>query len=77
MEALSRAVQSGKVRWLGFSEWPADKIRAAFELPNVARFVSSQPQYSMIWRGPEREVIPFCAANGVSQIVWSPLARAC
>ena len=75
MEALTRAVESGKVRWLGFSEWPADKIRAAFELPNVARFVSSQPQYSMIWRGPEREVIPYCAANGVSQIVWSPLGQ--
>ena len=75
MEALTRAVQSGKVRWLGFSEWPADKIRAAFALPNVARFVSSQPQYSMIWRAPEQEVIPFCAANGVSQVVWSPLGQ--
>jgi aryl-alcohol dehydrogenase-like predicted oxidoreductase len=75
MEALTRAVESGKVRWLGFSEWPADKIRAALEMPGVAKFVSSQPQYSLLWREPEQEVIPLCAANGISQIVWSPLAQ--
>jgi len=44
-------------------------------LPGVEKFVSSQPQYSMIWRGPERDVVPLCAANGISQIVWSPLAQ--
>lgn len=75
MEALTRAVESGKVRWLGFSEWPADRIRAALDLPGVAKFVSSQPQYSLVWRQPEEEVIPLCAANGISQIVWSPLAQ--
>jgi aryl-alcohol dehydrogenase-like predicted oxidoreductase len=75
MEALSRAVESGKVRWIGFSEWPAERILAAVELPGVARFVSSQPQYSLLWREPEAEVIPLCAANGISQIVWSPLAQ--
>lgn len=75
MEALTRAVESGKVRWLGFSEWPADKIRAALEMPGVEKFVSSQPQYSLLWREPEKEVIPLCAANGISQIVWSPLAQ--
>jgi aryl-alcohol dehydrogenase-like predicted oxidoreductase len=75
MEALTRAVESGKVRYLGFSEWPADKIRAAIEMAGVAKFVSSQPQYSLVWREPEREVIPLCAANGISQIVWSPLAQ--
>jgi aryl-alcohol dehydrogenase-like predicted oxidoreductase len=75
MEALTRAVESGKVRWLGFSEWPADKIKAALEMPGVAKFVSSQPQYSLLWREPEQEVIPLCAANGISQIVWSPLAQ--
>jgi aryl-alcohol dehydrogenase-like predicted oxidoreductase len=75
MAALTRAVESGKVRWLGFSEWPADRIQAALDLPNVARFVSSQPQYSLLWRQPEAEVIPLCAANGISQIVWSPLAQ--
>src|SRR3569833_2637891 len=75
MEALTRAVRSGKVRWLGFSEWPADRIRAAIEMAGVEKFVSSQPQYSMLWREPEKEVIPLCAANGISQIVWSPLGQ--
>jgi len=75
MEALTRAVASGKTRYIGFSEWPADRIRAAIEMPGVARFVSSQPQYSMLWREPEDEVIPLCAANGISQIVWSPLGQ--
>jgi 1-deoxyxylulose-5-phosphate synthase len=75
MEALSEVVRAGKARYLGFSEWPPDRIKAALELPGVEKFVSSQPQYSMIWRGPERDVIPLCAANGISQIVWSPLAQ--
>jgi aryl-alcohol dehydrogenase-like predicted oxidoreductase len=75
MEALTRAVESGKVRYIGFSEWPADKIKAAVEMAGVAKFVSSQPQYSLLWRRPEAEVIPLCAANGISQIVWSPLAQ--
>ena len=75
MEALTRAVDSGKVRYIGFSEWPAERIQAALDLPGVAKFVSSQPQYSLLWREPEKEVIPLCAANGISQIVWSPLAQ--
>jgi aryl-alcohol dehydrogenase-like predicted oxidoreductase len=75
MEALTRAVDSGKVRYIGFSEWPADKIQAALDMADVAKFVSSQPQYSMLWREPEDEVIPLCAANGISQVVWSPLAQ--
>ena len=75
MEALTRAVESGKARHIGFSEWPADRIRAAVEMGGVARFVSSQPQYSLLWREPEAEVIPLCAANGISQIVWSPLGQ--
>ena len=75
MEALTRAVESGKVRYIGFSEWPADRIRAAAELEGTARFVSSQPQYSLLWREPETEVIPVCAANGIAQIVWSPLGQ--
>jgi 1-deoxyxylulose-5-phosphate synthase len=75
MRALTRAVESGKARYIGFSEWPADKIREATEMTGVARFVSSQPQYSLLWRAPEKEVIPICAANGISQIVWSPLAQ--
>jgi aryl-alcohol dehydrogenase-like predicted oxidoreductase len=75
MEALSEVVRSGKARWIGFSEWSAEQIAAAFALPGVERFVSSQPQYSLLYRRPEAKVIPFCAAHGVSQIVWSPLAQ--
>ena len=78
MEALTRAVESGKTRYIGFSEWPADRIQAAIDLAGstgVAKFVSSQPQYSLLWREPEDEVIPLCAANGISQIVWSPLGQ--
>jgi aryl-alcohol dehydrogenase-like predicted oxidoreductase len=75
MEALTRAVESGKTRYIGFSEWPAERIKAALDMTGVAKFVSSQPQYSMLWREPEDEVIPLCAANGISQIVWSPLGQ--
>jgi aryl-alcohol dehydrogenase-like predicted oxidoreductase len=75
MEALSDVVRQGKARYLGFSEWPADRIQAALDLAGVEKFVSSQPQYSILWRAPEAEVIPLCAANGISQIVWSPLAQ--
>jgi len=78
MEALTRAVESGKARYIGFSEWPAERIQAAIDLAGsgqLAKFVSSQPQYSLLWREPEDEVIPLCAANGISQIVWSPLGQ--
>jgi 1-deoxyxylulose-5-phosphate synthase len=75
MEALSEVVRQGKARYLGFSEWPVEKIAEAVEMPGVEKFVSSQPQYSMIWRGPERDVIPYCREHGISQIVWSPLAQ--
>jgi 1-deoxyxylulose-5-phosphate synthase len=75
MQALTEVVEAGKARWIGFSEWPADRIQAALDMPGVARFVSSQPQYSALWRAPEAEVIPLCERNGISQIVWSPLAQ--
>ncbi|HUE79888.1 MAG TPA: aldo/keto reductase family protein [Sphingomicrobium sp.] len=75
MAALTRAVDSGKVRYIGFSEWPAERIQAALEMTGIAKFVSSQPQYSLLWREPEEDVIPLCAANGISQIVWSPLGQ--
>ena len=78
LEALTRAVESGKARYIGFSEWPAERIQAALDISGSgqsAKFVSSQPQYSLLWRDPENEVIPLCAANGISQIVWSPLAQ--
>ena len=75
MEALSKVVEQGKARYIGFSEWNAEQIQAALDMPGVEKFVSSQPQYSMLWRKPEDEVIPLCAANGIGQIVWSPLAQ--
>jgi len=75
MAALSEVVQAGKARYIGFSEWPVEKIEASLALPGVERWVSSQPQYSMLWRGPEAEVIPLCEREQISQIVWSPLAQ--
>jgi aryl-alcohol dehydrogenase-like predicted oxidoreductase len=75
MQALSEIVRQGKARYIGFSEWSPAQIEAAFALPDVERFVSSQPQYSLLWRKPEEKVIPYSAAHGVSQIVWSPLAQ--
>jgi aryl-alcohol dehydrogenase-like predicted oxidoreductase len=78
MEALTEVVRAGKARYLGFSEWSVEQIQAALDLSRAngwEKFVSSQPQYSMLWRAPEDEVIPLCRANGVSQIVWSPLAQ--
>jgi 1-deoxyxylulose-5-phosphate synthase len=75
MGALTEVVEAGKARFIGFSEWPVERIREALALPGVAKFVSSQPQYSALWREPEAEVIPLCASNGISQVVWSPLAQ--
>ncbi len=75
MDALSEVVRSGKARYLGFSEWTGSQIQAALDLPGTEKFVSSQPQYSALYRVPEQEVIPLSAANGISQIVWSPLAQ--
>ncbi len=75
MEALSDVVKQGKVRYLGFSEWSPKNIEDALAVPGVESFVSSQPQYSMLWRRPEEKVIPLCADNGISQIVWSPLGQ--
>ena len=75
MEALTRAVKSGKVRYIGFSEWSPQNIEDAIAMTGAERFVSSQPQYSLLWRRPEVKVVPLCAKNGISQIVWSPLAQ--
>jgi len=75
MEALSEVVRQGKARYIGFSEWEPDQIRAALAIPGVERFVSSQPEYSMLWRKPEPAVFPLCAAEGIGQVVWSPLAQ--
>ncbi len=75
MEALTEVVKAGKARHIGFSEWPVEKIDESLALPDVAKWVSSQPQYSMLWRKPEVEVIPLCERHDISQIVWSPLGQ--
>jgi 1-deoxyxylulose-5-phosphate synthase len=75
MQALAEVVREGKARHIGFSEWPVEKIRASLELADAVRWDSSQPQYSMLWRAPEAEVIGLCEREGISQIVWSPLAQ--
>ncbi len=75
MDALTEVVQAGKTRLVGFSEWPEEAIRAALAIPGVVRFVSSQPQYSLLWRKPEANIMPLCEAEDISQIVWSPLAQ--
>jgi aryl-alcohol dehydrogenase-like predicted oxidoreductase len=75
MEALSEVVRSGKARAIGFSEWTPEQIEAGLGVPGTVRMVSSQPQYSMLWRAPEAEVIPLCERSGISQVCWSPLAE--
>ena len=75
MQALTEIVRAGKARYIGFSEWSAPQITRSFEVANAERFVSSQPQYSLLWRQPQDQVIPLCAARSISQIVWSPLAQ--
>lgn len=75
MRALTQVVQAGKARYIGFSEWPVDRIEAALAIPGVEKFVSSQPQYSLLHREPERALLPLCERAGISQIVWSPLAQ--
>jgi aryl-alcohol dehydrogenase-like predicted oxidoreductase len=75
MTALTEVMHAGKARHIGFSEWPVANVEQSLALPGVERWVSSQPQYSMLWRGPEAELIPLCEVEGISQIVWSPLAQ--
>jgi aryl-alcohol dehydrogenase-like predicted oxidoreductase len=75
VEALQKVVADGKARYLGFSEWTPDQIQAAIDIGGPDLFVSSQPQYSMLWRGPEQDVFGLSQDNGISQIVWSPLGQ--
>jgi 1-deoxyxylulose-5-phosphate synthase len=75
MGALTEVVREGKARHIGFSEWPVEKVEQSLALEGVERWVSSQPQYSMLWRAPEAELIALCEREGISQIVWSPLAQ--
>jgi aryl-alcohol dehydrogenase-like predicted oxidoreductase len=75
MGALSEVVRQGKARYIGCSEWTAEQIQASLSLLGVECFVSNQPQYSVIQRRIESNVIPLCEANGISQLVFSPLAQ--
>src|SRR5438309_10774132 len=75
IEALQRVVTEGKARYLGFSEWTPEQLQAAIDIAGPDLFVSSQPQYSMLWRAPEQELFELCEANEISHIVWSPLAQ--
>ncbi len=77
MVAFADVVRSGKALYIGVSEWRAEEIRAAAELARELRvpLVSNQPQYSMLWRVIEAEVVPTCEELGIGQIVWSPIAQ--
>ena len=78
MRAFDDLVRSGKVMYIGVSEWSAGQIRAALRIADdlgLDRIVSNQPQYSMLWRVIESDVVPVCEENGIGQIVWSPLAQ--
>jgi aryl-alcohol dehydrogenase-like predicted oxidoreductase len=77
MEAFADVVHSGKALYIGVSEWKASEIRAGHELARELHIplVSSQPQYSMLWRVIEAEVVPTCEELGIGQIVWSPIAQ--
>lgn len=75
LEAFAKVVEQGKARYLGFSEWTPEQIRTALEIVGDGFFVSSQPQYSMLWQAPEAEIFPLTATHRISQAVWSPLAQ--
>ena len=77
MQAFADVVRSGKALYIGVSEWTAEQIRAGHALAEQLGFqlISSQPQYSMLWRVIEDEVVPTSRELGVSQIVWSPIAQ--
>lgn len=78
LSAFDDLIRQGKVSYIGFSEWDADQISQALKiqkLHNYNRFVSSQPQYSALWRVIESEVVPLSIKEGIGQIVWSPLAQ--
>ena len=77
MQAFADIVRAGKALYIGVSEWNAEQIKAGAKLAKELKFqlISNQPQYSMLWRVIESEVIPASKENGMSQIVWSPLAQ--
>jgi aryl-alcohol dehydrogenase-like predicted oxidoreductase len=77
MQAFADVVRQGKALYIGVSEWTAEQIREGHKLSKELGFqlISSQPQYSMLWRVIEGEVVPTCEELGISQIVWSPIAQ--
>ncbi|MGA1158522.1 MAG: aldo/keto reductase family protein [Candidatus Nanopelagicaceae bacterium] len=78
LSAFDDLIRQGKVFYIGFSEWRSEEIKEALRIQErrgFDKFVSSQPQYSMLWRVIEKEVIPLSKANGIGQIVWSPVAQ--
>ncbi|MHB1089958.1 MAG: aldo/keto reductase family protein [Ilumatobacteraceae bacterium] len=77
MLAFADVVRQGKALYIGVSEWTADQITYGAQLARELHipFISNQPQYSMLWRVIEQEVVPACEHEGLSQIVWSPLAQ--
>jgi aryl-alcohol dehydrogenase-like predicted oxidoreductase len=78
LRAFDDLVRQGKTHYVGVSEWNAQQIADAVRIAadmGFDRIVSNQPQYSLLWRVIEPEVVPVCQANGIGQIVWSPLAQ--
>ena len=78
LSAFDDLIRQGKVNYIGFSEWDAKQIAAALKIQDLkgyTRFVSSQPQYSALWRVIEAEVVPLSKKEGIGQIVWSPIAQ--
>jgi aryl-alcohol dehydrogenase-like predicted oxidoreductase len=78
LSAFDDLIRQGKVHYIGFSEWNAEQIAAALKIQDAKgynRFVSSQPQYSMLWRVIESKVIPLSQKEGIGQIVWSPIGQ--
>ncbi|MEU8796698.1 aldo/keto reductase family protein [Spirillospora sp. NPDC048819] len=78
LRAFDDLVRQGKVLYVGVSEWRADQIESALKIADEMgfdRIISSQPQYSMLWRVIEEEIVPLCEQEGIGQIVWSPIAQ--
>ncbi len=78
LTAFNDLIRQGKVNYIGFSEWNAEQIKSALKIQDLKgfdRFISSQPQYSALWRVIEGEVVPLSEKSGIGQIVWSPLAQ--
>jgi aryl-alcohol dehydrogenase-like predicted oxidoreductase len=78
LSAFDDLIRAGKVHYIGFSEWNAPQIKSALAIQDARgynRFVSSQPQYSALWRVIESEVVPLSEKEGIGQIVWSPMAQ--